>query len=553
MKGIPAELKSHRRELLQLCFLEFLRGAAILWMAGALTQLAEISLLNRDGEAAPIFPALLFSMSARFVLEYLAGKTAGRLSLEVQRVCRERIHAALCRGRFGSMESGKLLLLALERVESLEDVFRQVLPDLISCVILLPMLLFVMLWLDPLTALIFLVTLPIAPFLLYLIGRVTKERNREAWQEQEKLNEGFHGFLRGAAVLKIFGQVRSAMERLRILSDTSAEAVLRVLQIAFLSAFALELITTLSIALIAVNVGLRLLSGYLDFFPAFFSLLLAPEFYQPIRRGGAAFHAGMKAKEAAEVLREFWGRKPALGKSHVEKIMMPPEVRAEGLSFSYPDRMANVLENVNLTLDPGSTVVLAGASGSGKSTLLTLLAGLAEPQEGRILLNGLPLADMERESLSRCIAYVPQEPHIFQASLRDNLTLFHPAEEERIWSALEEAGLADWAKALPGGLEAEFGGLGGKGLSSGQLHRLGFARALLREPSLVLLDEPTGGLDEEGEQQMLRALEKFCYRRTVLMTAHRRAMLEWAPCIVLLDGGRILDEGRYEDLKEVLP
>ncbi len=545
-------MKSHRRELLHLCLLEFLRGAAILWMAASLTRLTEISLLHPSGEAAPIFLALLFTMLARCLLEYPAGKAAGKLSLEVQRDCRERLHAALCSGSSGGPGSGKLLLLALERVESFEDVFRRVLPNLISCAILLPMLLAVMLLLDPLTALIFLVTLPIAPFLLYLIGKVTKERNREAWQEQERLNEGFHGLLRGAGVLKLFGQVKSAMERLRKLSDTSAEAVLRVLQIAFVSAFALELITTLSIALIAVNVGLRLLSGSLDFFTAFFALLLAPEFYQPIRQGGSSFHAGMKAKEAADALKEFWEQVPASGNKHAEKIMMPPEVRVEGVSFSYPDRMAPVLEGISLILPAGSTTVLAGSSGSGKSTLLTLLAGLAEPQKGGIFLSDLPLAAMERDSLSRHIAYVPQEPHIFQASLRENLTLFHSMEDERLWTALEDCGLAAWAESLPGRLDTEMGGLKGKGLSSGQLHRLGFARAMLRDPWLVLLDEPTAGLDEEGEQKMLRVLEKFCRRRTVLMTAHRRSMLERAQRILLLDGGRIVSEGSYEDLKEVL-
>ncbi len=545
-------MRSHRRELLHLCLLEFLRGAAILWMAASLTRLTEISLLHPSGEAAPIFLALLFSMLARCLLEYLAGKTAGKLSLEVQTDCRERLHAVLCGSSFGSLGSGKLLLLALERVESFEDVFRRVLPNLISCAILLPMLMAVMLLLDPLTALIFLITLPIAPFLLYLIGKVTKDRNREAWQEQEKLNEGFHGLLRGAGVLKLFGQTASAMERLRKLSDTSAEAVLRVLQIAFVSAFALELITTLSIALIAVNVGLRLLAGSLDFFTAFFALLLAPEFYQPIRQGGSSFHAGMKAKEAADALKEFWEQAPASRNMHGEKIMLPPEVRVEGVSFSYPDRMAPVLEEISLTLPAGSTTVLAGSSGSGKSTLLTLLAGLAEPQQGCIFLSGLPLASMDRESLSRHIAYVPQEPHIFQASLRENLTLFHSMEDERLWTALEECGLAAWARTLPGGLDTELGGLKGKGLSTGQLHRLGFARAMLRDPSLVLLDEPTAGLDEDGEQRMLRALEKFCWRRTVLMTAHRRGMLERVQRILLLDGGRIVSEGRYEDLREVL-
>ena len=554
MKRIPNFLRPYQKKLFLLCLLEFLRGIAILSMAMAMTQLIESVLPEQSKEAAPILLALLFSMLARVLLEYLAAEQTGKLSRGVQADCRKKLHRALCSESSGQLESGRLLTLALDTVESFEDVFCQVLPHLISCLVFLPMLLFIMFAMDALTALIFLLTLPIAPFLLYLIGRMTKERNAVAWREQEKLNGGFHDLLRGLTTLKMFGQVKTAAERLRSLSDASAEAVLRVLQLTFLSSFALELVTTLSIALIAVNVGLRLLSGSLDFFTAFFALLLAPEFYRPIRQSGAAFHAGMKAKEAADALGKFWNRKKqTVTGTHIERTRMPPSIQVEQLSFRYPNQMSPILRQLEFSLEAGTTTVLAGTSGSGKSTLLALMAGLAEPQEGRIVLNGLPVDRMEKESFYIHAAYVPQEPYVFRASLRENLVLFRPMEEQRIWDALELAGLAAWAKALPKGLDEEMGGLKGNGLSNGQLHRMGFARAVLQNPSFVLMDEVTAGLDEAGEKEILWALEEFCYHRTVLMTAHRKAVLEWAPRILLLDAGEIIAEGRYEELKGVLP
>ena len=553
MKQFRAYLRPYQNVLLRLCLIEFFRGLSILGMAAAMTEIIESVLSEIKTEAAPIFLALLFSMVCRVLLEYLAEEQTGALSAAVQFDCRKKLHRKLCGGSSEPVETGRLLTLALETVESFDEAVCRVLPDLISCLVLLPLLFFVILLPDPLTAGLFLLTLPVAPILLYLIGRVTRERNAEAWREQGRLTAGFHELLRGVTTLKMFGQLNSAAERLRTLSETSAEAALRVLQLAFLSAFALELATTLSIALIAVNVGLRLLYGSLEFFPAFLALLLAPEFYRPIRQGGASFHAAMKAKEAADALRYFLAEKEPLPReTHVERTRMPPGVTAEGLRFCYPGQISPVLNGLDLTLEAGTTTVLAGTSGSGKSTLLALLAGQAEPQQGRIAWNGLPASQMDRGSFYRCIAYVPQEPYVFQAALRDNLTMFCSVEEKKVWEALETAGLADWAKKLPLGLDTEMGGLGRNGLSRGQLHRLGFARAVLQDPYFLLLDEVTAGLDEEGERQMLRALEKFCYRRTVLMTAHRRAVLEQAPRILLLDGGKVAAEGRYEDLKEIL-
>lgn len=549
MKRIYALIKPYGSRVSRLCLLELLRGSAVLAMAAAMTELIEPLLLGEKREAAPVFLALLLALLLRILAEYMAANEVSSLSLSVQGECRNKLHKSLCSRRTVEIESGRLLTLALETVESFDDVFRHVLPNLVSCVVLIPMLFVAMLILDPLTAGILLLTIPIAPILLYLIGRMTREGNADAWRQQNRLNEGFHELLKGITTFKIFGQLKSSMDRLRCLSETSSEAVLRVLQLAFISSFVLELITTLSIALIAVNVGIRLLSVGIDFFTAFFALMLAPEFYRPIRQVGISFHAGMKAREAAEALRAFeaGGR---VSSKHIEQIRMPPSVQVDGVSFCYPDQASPVLKNISMTLEAGTTTVLAGTSGSGKSTLLALLAGLMEPQKGNITLDGLQISKMDEASFYRYVSYVPQEPYIFAASLRDNLTMFHSVDDEQIKGVLVEAGLESWVMSLPDGLDTELGGLQGNGISNGQTHRLGFARAILQDPYFLLMDEPTAGLDEAGEEQLLQALEKFCYRRTVLLTSHRKKTLEWSKRIILLDGGVLVGDVTYEELRK---
>ena len=532
-------LSPSRKDLRTLLLLEFLRGLSILGMAGAMANITDIVFLQAGTwkEAAPSLLVLLFSVCARSLPAYCTARICSRLSLAVQENMRQKLHHALLWSQTGEKRSGQLLTLALDSVQSIDDLFRIVLPHLISCIVLIPLFLAVTACTDIYTALLFLVTLPIAPFLLYLIGRVTKERNEAAWQELIKWNAGFHELLQGLATLKLFGRSRAMLSRLEAWSDASGGAVLRVLQLAFVSAFALELITTLSIALIAVSIGLRLLSGSLDFLSAFFALLVAPEFYLPIRQSGTSFHAGIKAKQSHEALRAFLEDNTSAQnpESHA-RLQVPPSLHFRDVSFCYPRHAAPVLQGLTLDFPAGSTTVISGASGAGKSTLLKLAAGLHAPTQGEILLNELPMHRMKKDSLYRHLAYVPQTPHIFQATLRENLSMFHPIAGEKLLEAVEQAGLKDWFLRLPKGLDTEMG-RNGVSMSHGQIHRLGLARAILQEASLLLLDEITAGLDTEGEQVMLQTLEKLCYRRTVLLASHRPVVLEWAPRLIHLETG----------------
>ena len=535
---VKAWITEYKRQLVLLAGARLLEGLLVLLAARELSCIVSGIFLEHSSipEAAPHFGVLLFAMLAKN-LDILRQKDlCSRLSHQFRARLRTKIHTAILLEKDASPR-GSLQATALESVDALDEFFRLVLPLLLSALLGSPLCLMAMLFADPPTALLFLLTLPIAPLLLYLIGRVTKSASQKQWQELFRLNTEFAELLQGLFTLKLFRREQAQESRLQKICHSFSTASLKVLQIAFVSAFALELITTLSIALIAVSIGLRLLAGHMEFDCAFFALLLAPEFYHPLRQGGTAFHTFMNCRTAWENIQACLKNQPSpRSPRRKDRIQHPPALHVSGLSFSYSGKQHSVLRDISFTLPPGSFTVLAGTSGSGKSTLLRLLSGTLSPTRGSISLNEFPLEEIFPEDLPRHIAYVPQEPHVFSASLRDNVTLFHEAEDARIREALEQAGLGTWFRSLPQGLETLLGN-GGAALSNGQRHRLGLARAILQNAPVLLLDEVTAGLDEAAEQQIIAFLKEFSYRRTVLFASHRPAILAAFPNILRLDGG----------------
>lgn len=535
---VKSWITEYKRQLVLLAGARLLEGLLVLLAAWELSRIVSGIFLEHSSisEAAPHFAVLLFTMLAKN-LDILRQKSlCCQLSHQFRSRLRTKIHAAIFLEKDASPQ-GSIQATALESVDALDEFFRLVLPLLLSAILGSPLCLIAMLFADPPTALLFLLTLPIAPLLLYLIGRVTKSASQKQWQELFRLNTEFAELLQGLFTLKLFRQEQAQESRLQKICHSFSTASLKVLQIAFVSAFALELITTLSIALIAVSIGLRLLAGHMEFDCAFFALLLAPEFYHPLRQGGTAFHTFMDCRTAWENIRECLENQPSpRSPRRKDKIQHPPALHVSGLSFSYAGKQHPVLSNISFTLPPGSFTVLAGTSGSGKSTLLRLLSGNLSPTRGSISLNEFPMEEIFPEDLPRHIAYVPQEPHVFSASLRDNVTLFHEAEDAKVREALEQAGLGTWFRSLPRGLETLLGN-GGTALSNGQRHRLGLARAILQDAPVLLLDEVTAGLDEAAEQQIIAFLKEFSYRRTVLFASHRPAILAAFPNILRLDGG----------------
>lgn len=525
----------------------------VLWLAlqeaaGNLLLLAACFLLTYIMQAAmhdevhvinpSAFLLLTAALILRQLLHYAGSRLLHSLNRTVRSSCRERLHAAaLCQflpsvRRDFFQEPANIMTLALDACNALDSYFTVVLPEFLQLALTIPVMLCAALALDPWTALLYLITLPLAPFLLYLIGRLTQKRSEEQWQKLQELSQGFRELLAGLVSLKIFGRSQAQAAALTSLSQGFAQSSLKVLQLAFASSFMLELLTTLSIAIVAVSIGLRLLAGNLNFFTAFCLLLITPFYYQPLRQGGNCFHALMTARTAEKQLTPYL--EPA-GTAHGQhsRLRLPPELQVNHLSFTYPGHHQPVLKNLSLSFPAGKTTALTGPSGCGKSTLLQLLAGICHPDKGIVQLGEADVHRLDAESLQKLISYLPQEPHIFAATAAENVALFQEVPMPRIEQALRLASLEKWLKELPQGTGTRLGA-GGLPLSHGEQKRLGLARIILQNRPLVLLDEPTAGLDEKTEADVLRALDAFAYRRTLVIVTHRPAVLAWAHQVIKL-------------------
>ena len=524
-------LQSHKRTLMLLAALELGQSLLLLAAAAILTCIVQNALLAGSGANALTpapFLCLLAVLAGQQGLALPSRRLQHSLSQQARLKMRQRLHESSL-----GKPSPHLTALALEACDALDSYFTQVLPELLQLIIVLPVMFCAALALDTWTALLYIITVPIAPFLLYLIGQLTKKRSQQQWQKLTELTKGFRELLLGMISLKLAGRSKAQSQHLAQLTEGFAAASLQVLQLAFASSFMLELITTLSIALAAVSIGLRLLAGQLSFPPAFFLLLITPLFYQPLRQSGACFHALLTARTAEQELASCLTEAPPATGTH-SQLQIPPAVRAENICYTYPGHSRPVLRNLSLTCPAGKATALTGPSGCGKSTLLKLLAVLDFPRQGGLWLNEADLTRLAPQSLARLISYLPQEPYIFAGTVAENVSLFQEVPPARIETALRLASLENWRQGLPQGLNTRLGA-GGLNLSHGERKRLGLARIILQNRPIALLDEPTAGLDEATEQAVLKALRAFSHQRTLIIASHRPALLDWADKIIELE------------------
>lgn len=539
--ALHRDARARRRLILT----ELLHALDVLGACGAASLAIDQVFLGKGSlsTTAPVLLVLFVMLGALHFIGLWQSRLQQSLSGAVRKDVREKLHARLLsrEGQTDQRFTRELLPLALESTDALDAWYTRVLPVVLGIAITMPCLLLAAFLVDPMTGLLMLVTVPIAPFLLYLIGRVTREASEAQWRAMNRFSAGLAEILRALPTLKLFARERAERQRVRGLSEDFAGAALRVLQLSFVSAFALELITTLAIAIIAVSIGLRLLYGQLTFSAAFFVLLLTPEFYQPLRLSGTAFHSGMTAHTAESSLLKASSVAPATrGVSVVGAIapkgvqvaqvsLSPSSTREESLtvcdlSFRYPGSPLPLLSGIQFTVPKSSLTVLAGPSGCGKTTLLRLLAGLLLPESGQI-------------ARADALSYVPQEPHLYNATLFENITLFQQGyDEASVRKALKALCLSDWAEALPQGLMTPLGE-GGQSLSQGQRKRLGLARALVQDRPLILLDEPTAALDERTAatiREVLLAL-KESGRHTLFVISHDERLQAAADTVLDLD------------------
>lgn len=512
----------------RLILTELLHALAVLGACGAASLAIDQVFLGKGSlsTTAPVLLVLFVMLSALHFIGLWQSRLQQSLSGAVRKDVREKLHARLLsnEGQTDQRFTRELLPLALESTDALDAWYTKVLPVVLGIIITMPCLLLAAFLVDPMTGLLMLVTVPIAPFLLYLIGRVTREASEAQWRAMNRFSAGLAEILRALPTLKLFARERAERQRVRGLSEDFAGAALRVLQLSFVSAFALELITTLAIAIIAVSIGLRLLYGQLTFSAAFFVLLLTPEFYQPLRLSGTAFHSGMTAHTAESSLVASASQGVKVDQTSLSPSSPRGAIAVHDLSFRYPGSPLPLLSGIQFTVPKSSLTVLAGPSGCGKTTLLRLLAGLLTPESGQI-------------TRADALSYVPQEPHLYNATLFENITLFQQGyDEASVRKALKALCLSKWTEALPQGLMTPLGE-GGQSLSQGQRKRLGLARALVQDRPLILLDEPTAALDERTAatiREVLLSL-KASGRHTLFVISHDERLQAAADTVLDLD------------------
>ncbi|MFJ9492727.1 thiol reductant ABC exporter subunit CydD [Streptomyces sp. NPDC101224] len=523
----------------------FLSAVVVLGLVGAALVVAQAMLIaevvvGSFQEGRPVSalatPLLLLAgvAVARGLVSWLTELAAHRASAAVKSELRGRLlgrAAALGPGWLGGQRTGSLIALATRGVDALDDYFARYLPQLGLAVVVPVAVLARIVTEDWVSAAIIVVTLPLIPLFMVLIGWYTQARMDRQWKLLSRLSGHFLDVVAGLPTLKIFGRAKAQAESIRAITSEYRQATMRTLRIAFLSSFALELLATLSVALVAVTIGMRLVHGDLDLYTGLVILILAPEAYLPLRQVGAQYHAAAEGLAAAEEIFDVLERPVRDGGTGA----VPDTVRLEldAVTVRHAGRAEPSLDAATLTVEPGETVALVGPSGSGKSTLLDVVLGFTAPEPGgTVRVGGEDLAGLDPEAWRSRIAWVPQRPYLFAGTIAENVRLARPdASDGAVREALRDAGADGFVAELPDGIETPLGE-DGTGLSAGQRQRLALARAFLADRPLLLLDEPTAALDGETEAGVVDAVRRLAADRTVLLVVHRPALLAVADRVV---------------------
>ena len=536
--------------------LGLLAGIVLVGQAYYLSQIVNRVFLA-GGSLANVQPWLLILLALSLVragLTWAGRVTAQRAAGRVKSNLRDRLTAhllALGPAYTRGERSGELTNTMVEGVEALDAYFSQYLPQLAMAALIPLTILAVVFPLDLTTGLVLLLTAPLIPIFMRLIGSLADALTRRQWVSLSRMSAHFLDVLQGLTTLKLLGRSREQIKVIAFISDRFRQTTMSVLRVAFLSALVLEWVATLSTAVVAVEIGLRLLYGHLAFEQAFFVLILAPEFYLPLRLLGARFHAGMSGVAAARrifaVLDTPIPVAPAPPAPRPQQPA-PRPIRFAGVRYAYDAGERTALNGVSFRLVPGQRVALVGPSGAGKTTIAHLLLRFIEPEQGTITVDGAPLARFNRADWRSQLAWVPQHPYLFNASVADNIRLARPnAGPDEVRRAARLAHADAFIEVLPQGYETPIGERGAR-LSGGQAQRLALARAFLKDAPYLILDEATANLDPEHEAKIQAAIDRLVQGRTALVIAHRLRTVFAADNILVIAGGQIVQTGSHASL-----
>jgi ATP-binding cassette subfamily C protein CydD len=444
--------------------------------------------------------------------------------------------------------SGEISNTLIEGIEALENYYARYLPTM-ALVALIPLSILVFIFpIDWISGLVLVVTAPLIPFFMILIGKGTERLNKQQWQKLARMSAHFLDMIQGITTLKLFDASKREAKAIGIISDDYRKATMKVLRIAFLSSLALEFLATVSIALVAVLIGFRLYYGEMNFYYGFFALLLAPEFYLPLRNMGTHYHARLEAIGAAENIMEILETpQPPISATSQQFHNEAIDITLKNIQFSYKDR-GMALDDFSCHIANNQRTALVGYSGSGKSTIANLLLGFAQADKGNIFINKVPLTEINLVDWRQQIAWVSQRPHIFYGSIRENICVgMQNKSEAALHTAAKNAHIHEFILTLSEGYDTTIGERGA-GLSGGQAQRIALARAFLKDAPFVILDEATANLDSESEQLIQKSINKLTKNKTVLIIAHRLSTIENADKILVMNEGKLVEEGSHQNL-----
>lgn len=475
--------------------------------------------------------------------EIFAFEAAAQAKQALRKALHEKL-AALGPGFAAAQRSGELTALLTTGLDRLDQYYAAYLPQTaLAMFIPLAVLMFVFPQ-DWISGIIMLGSAPLIPVFMIIIGKGTAHLNQRHWKRLARLSAHFFDVIEGLTTLKLFNVSRLQSQIVGRIADDYRHSVMGVLRVAFLSALVLEFLATISIAMVAVYIGFRLYYGEMNFLPGFFVLLLAPEFYRPLRNMGTQYHAKMEAIAAAEQIIALLDTPGPQVQPGLRPLPPGPigRVALQGVGFSYRPGQS-VLEGIDLHIARGELVALVGASGGGKTTLARLLLGLAEPQTGRIEVDGIDLREISPEAWRARVAWMPQTPTLFHGSIAENIRLARPNSSDAELRHAARAANADiFIETLPQGYETMLGEHG-QGLSGGQIRRIALARAILKDADLLVLDEPDASLDAESATLINQTITQLSREKAVLVIAHRLEGVTGANRIALIEQGRILEYG----------
>ncbi|WP_100012393.1 thiol reductant ABC exporter subunit CydD [Lentibacillus sediminis] len=557
MNELRNRLREQKGSMLWLLLSSVFAGAAVIGQAYFLVAAVDGVFLQGEtfAEVLPLLGGLLLMLAARVFFQYTSGRTGVRMAARAKRGLRRSLLE-----RFTSQpvqasmrgQSGQKVSVMMDAVDEVDSYFSEYLPQLVKTSFLPLVVLIVVFTQHVNSGLIMLITAPFLPIFMIIIGMQTQKKSEEQLEKLGAFSGTFLDTLQGLVTLKLFGRARQQKEKIESSSLGFRDATMEILKVAFTQSFMLEVVTMLSIGIIALELAIQLIIyESISFFTAFLVLVLVPEFYTSLKELGSAFHNGRSSMGAAKKVEEEL-QEPEEGINWGDQSLTsaPPEIRMKDASYSYgEDRFQ--LGPLTMEIPPYSQAAIVGHSGSGKSTLLHLLAGLVEAGRGEMLVNGSPRQTYKEVGWFAQLSYISQHPYIFSGTIAENIAIGKSSavSREEITRAAEKAGLDSMIRELSHGYDTPVGEAG-RGLSGGEQQRLALARAFLKQPSVVLFDEPTTGLDLGTERMLQESIRELGKTATIITVAHRLHTIRGADQIFLLSDGKLQASGTHEELLE---